>query len=171
MARLHFLCSATMRSKPVLRRHQQKYVSTVLNGRTALTTTTTTSTATKREQSGFLFFRLVYDDIAMSQFVTQARILSSRPRKKSFFHIPITFCHLQSISLISAWHVCVKTTRAWKKLLGWSLGYICFDIFHESLADFNESHFGAFKPTTSHALNRKCRKMFDWKCNEGAIIP
>ena len=122
MARLHFLCSATMRSKPVLRRHQQKYVSTVLNGRTALTTTTTTSTATKREQSGFLFFRLVYDDIAMSQFVTQARILSSRPRKKSFFHIPITFCHLQSISLISAWHVCVKTTRAWKNVIGLIIG-------------------------------------------------
>ena len=97
-------------------------VSTVLNGRTALTTTTTTSTATKREQSGFLFFRLVYDDIAMSQFVTQARILSSRPRKKSFFHIPITFCHLQSISLISAWHVCVKTTRAWKNVIGLIIG-------------------------------------------------
>ena len=52
----------------------------------------TSQTSTKCEQSGFLFFDLLYDDTVMSQFLDMFLFLLG---KKTFFHIHITYCHLR----------------------------------------------------------------------------
>ena len=54
--------------------------------------TNTSQTSTKCEQSGFLFFDLLYDDTVMSQFLDMFLFLLG---KKTFFHIHITYCHLR----------------------------------------------------------------------------